>query len=173
MKDLHDCKHGVIKRTCTTCNTPMTPKSARTPTQIENELKEIAVCTIPDCPHALHKMTVDDYVATMKAKAEGQTTMKSKNLDKRIADLKKKAENCIPNADRIIAKYKSQRTPTPKQELQDLESQYGAAFIVRAVNSHQDLLDAVRALLDMATDNRTHGPEIEIAVKAIARAEGK
>lgn len=34
---------------------------------------------------------------------------------------------------------KTQHTPTPQQELQDLESQYGTAFIVRAVNAHGEL----------------------------------
>jgi hypothetical protein len=34
-----------------------------------------------------------------------------------------------------------------------------------------DLLGACRGLLDMITDNRTHGPEIDTACAAIAKAE--
>jgi hypothetical protein len=34
-----------------------------------------------------------------------------------------------------------------------------------------ELLEALRAMLDMATDNRTHGPEIDLACAAIAKAE--
>jgi hypothetical protein len=34
-----------------------------------------------------------------------------------------------------------------------------------------DLLEALRALLDMVTDNRLHGPEILKACDAIAKAE--
>jgi hypothetical protein len=35
-----------------------------------------------------------------------------------------------------------------------------------------ELLEVCRALLDMVTDNRTHGPEIDKACQAIAKAEG-
>ena len=48
-----------------------------------------------------------------------------------------------------------------------------AAFIVQACNSHADLIEALRGMVDMATDSRTHGPEIYAACDAIAKAEGK
>ena len=35
----------------------------------------------------------------------------------------------------------------------------------------EGMLNALRGLLDMVTDNRTHGPEIDAAVKAIDAAE--
>lgn len=40
-----------------------------------------------------------------------------------------------------------QHTPTPQQQLQDLESEYGAAFIVRAVNAHEELVKATKLSL--------------------------
>ena len=36
-----------------------------------------------------------------------------------------------------------------------------------------ELLEALRGMIDMATDNRTHGPEIDAACEAIAKAEGR
>ena len=47
-----------------------------------------------------------------------------------------------------------------------------AEFIVQACNSHADLLEACRGLIDMITDNRLHGPEVFFAADAIAAAEG-
>ena len=43
----------------------------------------------------------------------------------------------------------------------------------RLIAACPDLLAAIRELLDMVTDNRTHGPEINRAVAAIAKAEGR
>lgn len=42
----------------------------------------------------------------------------------------------------------------------------------RLMASAPELLEAVRALLEMRTDNRTHGKEIDQAVSAISKAEG-
>ena len=36
----------------------------------------------------------------------------------------------------------------------------------------EPLISALRSLIDMVTDNRLHGPEIDEAVDAIARTEG-
>lgn len=43
----------------------------------------------------------------------------------------------------------------------------------RLIAAAPDLLAAIRGLLDMATDNRTHGLEIMAAVMAIDKAEGR
>ena len=36
-----------------------------------------------------------------------------------------------------------------------------------------ELLEALRNMIDMVTDNRTHGIEIDRAVEVIAKAEGR
>lgn len=48
-----------------------------------------------------------------------------------------------------------------------LNSEVNASHIVRAVNNQERLVEALRGLLDMATDNRTHGPEIDAACTAL------
>lgn len=40
-----------------------TPKPSAVP------LGEIAVCTTPNCPHALHRMSVEEYKAALAKKA--------------------------------------------------------------------------------------------------------
>lgn len=46
---------------------------------------------------------------------------------------------------------------------------YAAALEVNVAS----LLKALRSMLDMVTDNRTHGPEISTAIEAIVSAEGQ
>lgn len=63
------------------------------------------------------------------------------------------------------------KKPTPQQQLQDLESEYGAAFIVRAVNAYEANEKKIRILqrlLEKAT-----GWTCEQIAEAITKAEVK
>lgn len=51
-----------------------------------------------------------------------------------------------------------------------LNDNYANASLIA---SAPELLGALRALLDMVTDNRTHGKEVLEAANAIAKAEGR
>lgn len=61
---------------------------------------------------------------------------------------------------------------TPQQQLQELESEYGAAFIVRVVNAHSELLALARDVTTMGCIE-DHSDIKRLARKAIAKAEEK
>ena len=59
-------------------------------------------------------------------------------------------------------------------DLENKEMQANARLIAdapRLAEEVERLRAAVESLLDMVTDNRTHGPEIDVAVEALDRAE--
>jgi len=49
----------------------------------------------------------------------------------------------------------------------------GSMTNARLIAAAPELLAALSAILDMATDNRTHGSEIDMACAAIAKATGR
>lgn len=67
------------------------------------------------------------------------------------------------------------KKPTPQQQLQDLESEYGAAFIVRAVNAYDDLLNAVRLARAYMLDEteETDDNVIDCLAETLRKAEEK
>lgn len=64
----------------------------------------------------------------------------------------------------------------PNEEKHNAEALANAAFIVRACNSHQDLVDAARLSLDLIErvgDNRKDAHIVEALKAALAAAEAK
>lgn len=57
------------------------------------------------------------------------------------------------------------------EETSDSEDEANARFIVLACNSHYDLLQALRAVLPWAEDDKPEQPEFAAARAAIAKAE--
>ena len=56
-----------------------------------------------------------------------------------------------------------------KPLIRNIENESDARLIAAA----PQLLEALCNLLDMVTDNRTHGPEVYAAANAISKAEGR